>query len=73
MRARSGWLEYDIEGDANGGGAELVPAVSWSGSSHSGETIGVVCSERANGTASECAGATPDNEQRSIYSPVIHQ
>ncbi len=56
MRARSGWLEYDIEGDANGGGDERFPPVSRSASIFiRGRSISVVCSERGSGTASQYA------------------
>jgi hypothetical protein len=50
------WLEYEIDGGAHGGGAELIaPGVSERLISIPGRSIGVVCSQEGNGNASAYA------------------
>jgi hypothetical protein len=50
------WLEYEIDGGAHGGGAELVPpGASERRITLPATTIGVVCSKEGNGDASDYA------------------
>jgi hypothetical protein len=53
------WLEYEIEGGAGGGGADLIaPGLSERLISIRGRSIGVVCSEEGDGTESRHAAMT---------------
>jgi hypothetical protein len=47
------WLEYQVDGDSGGGGAELVePGVSFVAIRLPASSIGVACTKRGDGTSS---------------------
>lgn len=53
------WLEYDLDGGSNGGGAELLdPGTSELVVRAPEKTLGVACTERGDGTASKHATIT---------------